>query len=112
LEVNRQFVGETAMIVNLNLSAETAKRLSDKAAREGQTLEGLLQDLAEHEASGNGSSTPEPQGNEERPWRGVFVLDYPRREIFRAEQEVNVNTLPPLPPEIVIDPRRLADDSE
>lgn len=101
------------MIVNLNLSAETAKRLSDKALREGQTLEGLLQDLAEHEASSNGgSATPEPQADEERPWRGVFVLDYPRQEIFRTEQEVNVNALPPLPPEIVIDPRRLADDSE
>jgi hypothetical protein len=69
--------------------------------------------LAEHEASSNGScATPEPEGGEEQPWRGVFVLDYPRREIFRAEQEVNVNALPPLPPEIVIDPRRLVDDSE
>jgi len=39
-------------------------------------------------------------------------FDYARREIFRAEQEVKVNALPSLPPEIVIDLRRLADDSE
>jgi hypothetical protein len=103
------------MIVNVHLSAETAKRLSNKAAREGQTLEGLLRDLAEQEAdtSTNGSSAAaEPEWDEERPWRGVFVLDYPRPEVFTAEQEVNVGALLPLPPEIVIDPRRLADDSE
>jgi hypothetical protein len=115
IEGNHGFVEKSAMIVNVSLSAEAVKRLSDKAAREGQTLEGLLQDLAEHEAeaSTNGSSAAsEPERDEKRPWRGVFVLDYPRREIFTAEQEVNVNALPSLPPEIVIDPRRLADDSE
>ena len=88
------------MIVNLKLSVETAKRLGDKAAREGQSLEGLLENLAEHEAevSGNGKSTDaESKEDEERPWRGVFVLDYPRQEIFTVEHEVNVSALPPLP---------------
>lgn len=103
------------MIVNLNLSAETAKRLSDKAARDGRTLEGFLRDLAEHEAdasaNGNGA-VRDSEAEEERPWRGVFALDYPQREIFKAEQEVITNALPPLPPQIMIDPRRLADDSE
>jgi hypothetical protein len=108
-------MGNTAMIVNVNLSAETAQRLSDKAAREGQTLEGLLHDLAEHETQvpGNGSSAErEPQADEERPWRGVFVLDYPRQEVFKAQRDINVSSLPSLPPEVVIDPRRLTDDSE
>ncbi len=88
------------MIVNLKLSVETDKRLGDKAAREGQSLEGLLENLAEHEAklSGNGkSASDEPQEDEGRPWRGVFVLEYPRQEIFSVEHEVNVNALPPLP---------------
>jgi hypothetical protein len=96
------------MIVNLNLSAETAKRLSDKAAQEGHTLEDLLQDLAEHEAnsSANGrSAVGNSLENEERPWRGVFVLDYPHPETVKIQQEVNINTLPALPAEIVIDPR-------
>jgi hypothetical protein len=85
------------MIVNLELSAETAKRLSDKAARDGQTLEGLLGSLAEHEAesSSNGQSAgAESPETEERPWRGVFVLDYARHELCTMAHEVNVNTLP------------------
>jgi hypothetical protein len=103
------------MIVNLELSAETAKRLSDKAAREGQTLEGLLGNLAEHEAelSGNGQSAgAESPDAEARPWRGVFVLDYARRELCTMAHEVNVNALPSLPAEVQIDARRMADESE
>jgi hypothetical protein len=103
------------MIVNLNISAETAKRLGNKAAQEGQSLEGFLENLAEHEAgaSNNGKSTePDTQDDEERPWRGVFVLDYPRQEIFAAQHDVNVNALPPLPVDVRIDARRMADESE
>jgi len=100
------------MIVMLNLSAETAKRLGDRAAREGKTLKVLLQDLAEQEASDSGGSCPKAQEDEERPWRGVFVLDYPQRELLTAEREVNVNALPSLPPEMLIDLERLADDSK
>jgi hypothetical protein len=103
------------MIVNLKLSAETTKRLSDKAFREGQTLEGLLENLAEQEAGApsNGKSADvDPPEDDERPWRGVFLLDYPRQEIFAAEHEVNVNALPPLPAEVRIDARRMADESE
>jgi len=103
------------MIVNLKLSVETVKRLGDKAAREGQTLEGLLQNLAEHEAGASRNAKPsdvEPEDDEDRPWRGLFVLDYPREEIFAVEHEVNVNALPPLPAEIRIDARRMADESE
>jgi len=103
------------MNVNLKLSVETAKRLSDKAIREGQTLEGFLENLAEHEAlvpsNGKSADADRPE-DEERPWRGVFVLDYPRQEIFAAEHEVNVNTLPSLPAEVRIDARRMADESE
>ena len=83
--------------------------------RKGQTLEALLENLAEDEAevSGNGKSTDaESKVNEERPWRGVFALDYPRQEIFTVEHEVNVNALPPLPAEVRIDARRMADESE
>lgn len=103
------------MDVNLKLSPEAAKRLSEKAAQEGQTLERLLENLAEHEAgvSSNGKSAEaESPENEERPWRGVFVLDYPRQNIFTVEHEVNVSALPPLPAEIRIDARRLADESQ
>ncbi|HWY85179.1 MAG TPA: hypothetical protein VNX28_00565 [Gemmataceae bacterium] len=103
------------MIVNLKLSVETVKRLGDKAVREGQTLEGLLQNLAEHEAGASSNAKPSdagPEDDEERPWRGLFVLDYPREEIFAVEHEVNVNALPPLPAEIRIDARRMADESE
>jgi hypothetical protein len=103
------------MIVNLQLSIETATRLGEKAARKGQTLETLLVNLADHEAEESSnvqSSDAEPHEVGERPWRGVFVLDYPRQEIFAVEREVNINALPPLPTEVQIDLRRLADESE
>jgi hypothetical protein len=104
-----------AIIVSVNLSTETARRLSERAAREGQTLEGLLHELAVQEAlgSGNGNrATDELQADDERPWRGILVLDYAPKQIFKTEREVNVCALPSLPPEVIIDPRRLTDDSE
>jgi hypothetical protein len=100
------------MIVNLKLSVEIVNRLSAKAAQAGQTLEGLLEHLAEQEAGlaskGQADAAQSP-GDEGRPWRGTFVLDYPRQDVFAITQEVNVNVLPPLPRDVRIDPRRLAD---
>jgi hypothetical protein len=42
----------------------------------------------------------------------VFVLDYPREELFRTEREVNVGQLPEPASAFVLDPRRLADADE
>jgi hypothetical protein len=104
---------EVKMIVHVNLPQETARRLTERAAREGQTLEVFLRRLAEYEAGTDGGSpTPEDEEDEGRPWRGVLALDYPREELFRTEREVDVNQLPDLPPTFVLDPRRLIDDDE
>jgi hypothetical protein len=103
------------MIVHINLPPETAQRLSERAAREGQTLEAFLRNLAEQEAearANGGSPRPEAEEDEGRPWRGVFVLEYPREELFRTERDLNVNRLPELPPAFVLDPRRLVDADE
>jgi hypothetical protein len=100
------------MMVHLTLPPETARRLSERAAREGQTLEAFLRNLAEQEAAApinGGPSVPEAEEDESRPWRGVFAPDYPREDLFRTAREVLVDRLPELPPAFVLDPRRLAD---
>ena len=91
------------MNVTVTLSSETAKRLSELATREGHTLESLLGNLAEHEAEScsiEDAPAEESITDEERPWRGVFILDYSQREIFRAKKVVKTKDLLSLPPEI------------
>ncbi len=101
------------MIVHVHLQPETARRLSERAAQEGQTLAAFLGNLAEQQAQANGGTpTPEVEETEGRPWRGVFVLNYPQQELFRTEREWTMSQLPSLPPEIVLDPRRLVDEDE
>jgi hypothetical protein len=85
------------MIVTLNLSPETAQRLREKAAQAGQSLEAFLQRLAESQSNGTSAGTPalpEPEDDDERPWRGVCVLPRPRRELFSQPAPWVVATLP------------------
>jgi hypothetical protein len=102
------------MIVHVNLPPELARRLSERAAREGQTLEAFLRTLAEQEAEAQSNGGPPiPEAEEDsRPWRGVFAPDYPREELFRTEREVNISQLPELPSAFISGMRRLADADE
>ncbi len=89
------------MIVRVHLQPETARRLSEQAVQAGQTLEAFLGNLAEQQAQTNrGTSTAEGEANQGRPWRGVFVLDYPVQELCRTEREWSLSHLPSLPPRV------------
>ena len=99
------------MIVSFDLPPETAQRLSERAAQEGQTLETFLRNLAKQQAQVHGG-TPDGEDDEIRPWRGVFVLDYPIQELCHTELALSTNLLPSLPPEVILNPRRLVDDDE
>jgi predicted transcriptional regulator len=64
------------MTVTIRLEPETERRLKEKAAARGQTLEAYLERLAEREASaGNGTAAPEESGADSsrddwnRQWR-------------------------------------------
>src|SRR4051812_26599565 len=48
-----------AMSVTLHLAAETERRLRERAAQKGQTLEAYLEQLADRDA-GDANGTPEP----------------------------------------------------
>ncbi len=73
------------MNVTLDLSPESARRLREKAAREGQTLEAFLGKLAEDLAGAEVKTAAlicDDEDEDERPWRGVCVLPRTRRPLF------------------------------
>jgi hypothetical protein len=85
--------------VTIQLPAETARRLQEKAEQDGQTLATYLQQLAEQAAgTGNGVHAVAPEADEDdltdRPWRGVFVPDRPRAVLFTQERSLRVEDLP------------------
>ena len=118
------------MNVSLSLTPEAEKRLSERAAQQGKSLQGFLQEIVEKEASvANGTQVTvaaqagtEPAGGpqaaadapdadeSETPWRGVFSLPRDRETLFTAEGEFRIADLPRREPQIAISPRWLDDD--
>jgi hypothetical protein len=84
------------MIVTLNLSPEATQQLLAKAAREGQTLEVFLGQLAEHEAAATAEDAGQVRDleDDDSPWRGVCVLRRPRRSLFPDSVTLSVDELP------------------
>jgi hypothetical protein len=56
------------MTVTLNLSPEIARRLQDKAAQSGQTLQAYLERLAEHDAGGSKGPAALPPDLADEEW--------------------------------------------
>ena len=113
------------MNVSLSLTPEAEKRLSERAAQQGKSLQGFLQEIVEKEASvANGAQEAgtEPTGGlrgipeaadadeSETPWRGVFAPPRDREILFTAEVEFRIADLPRREPQIAISPRWLDDD--
>jgi hypothetical protein len=118
------------MNVSLSLTPEAERRLSERAAQQGKSLQGFIQDLIEKEASAtNGSeaalaaqSAHAPDGglqakpdapdeyDDETPWRGVFAPVHERKPIFTTEMEFRISDLPRRKPHVTISPRWVDDD--
>lgn len=74
------------MTVELQLGPEVESRLRRKAAAGGQSLEAYLCAVVERESKTLGGDGPpatsSAENDEERPWRGVFILPRLRRALF------------------------------
>jgi hypothetical protein len=117
------------MNFSLSLTPEAEKRLSERAAQQGKSLQGFLQEIVEKEASvANGTevtaatqsgtqpgdgpqAAPDASDAEsEAPWRGVFAAPRDRETFFTAEVEFRIADLPRREPQVAISPRWLDDD--
>jgi hypothetical protein len=119
-----------AMNVSLSLTPEAEKRLAARAAQQGKSLQGLIQDIVEMEASagndtevtGAAQSTTQLVGelpsqqdvpddyDDETPWRGVFAPAHERKTIFTTEMQFRIADLPRRKPQVTISPRWVDDD--
>jgi len=73
------------MTVELCLGPEVERQLRRKAAAGGVTLEAYLRAVVERESQVSGDDAPSTTAagdDEDRPWRGVFILPRPRRAFF------------------------------
>src|SRR5713101_4638918 len=96
------------MNVCLSLTPDAEKRLAARAAQQGKSLQGLIQDIVEKEAATVGNSTEvteTPPSTTQRvgelplqqdvpddydgetPWRGVFAPAHQRKTIFTTEMQ-------------------------
>lgn len=116
------------MNVSLSLTPEAEKRLSERAAQQGKSLQGFLQEIVDKEASvangiqvtvaaqsepaGRSQAAPDAAdaGESETPWRGVFAPPRDRETLFTAEVAFRIADLPRREPQVAISPRWLDDD--
>ena len=120
-----------AMNVSLSLTPDAEKRLAARAAQQGKSLQGLIQDIVEKEAAsvGNGTEVTETaqsttqrvgelplqqdvpdDDDSETPWRGVFAPAHERKTIFTTEMQFRIADLPRREPQVTISPRWVDDD--
>jgi plasmid stability protein len=87
--------------ITIQLEPETERRLQEKAAQAGQSLEELVRQIA-REAAGtaNGiapnAAEEDDEGPGQRPWRGVLAL--PRERAVLFSEALSVDSLPKRPP--------------
>jgi hypothetical protein len=103
--------------ITIRLQPEIERRLKEKAKQDGETLESLLERLAEH-AAGNGNSPPAagPETDDEelaeRPWRGVFVPPRRRKVLFTHDLAFRPESLPKRQPSLNMSWHRAISDDE
>ena len=118
------------MSISLSLTPAAEKALAARAAQEGKTLQGYIQEIVEKEAlAGNGSevarAAPAPEqlagqteaqeeivdeDDDARPWRGVFARGRERKTLFTTEMQFRIADLPKREPHVAISPRWIDDD--
>jgi hypothetical protein len=118
------------MSISLSLTPAAEKVLAARAAQEGKTLQGYIQEMVEKEASTETDSeiartacTPEQiagqaqaekeivdEDDDARPWRGVFTPVRERKTLFTTELQFRLADLPKREPHVTISPRWIDDD--
>ncbi len=86
------------MNVQVHLAPEVERQLRRNASTEGLSLEVYLDAVVARTARnlpGTGAiESASGAGDEDRPWRGVFVRLRPRRSLFNAKPKLPVAELP------------------
>ena len=86
------------MTVELHLGPEVESRLRRKATAGGLSLEAYLCAVVEREShtlAGDGpSASASAEDDQDRPWRGVFILPRSRRALFAPTAESPALALP------------------
>jgi hypothetical protein len=104
------------MTVELQLGPEVESRLRRKAAAGGQSLEAYLCAVVERESTPLGGDSPpatsSAENDEERPWRGVFVLPRLRRALFSPTLAFSTLDLPRRRPSPNMNWHRVSADDE
>ena len=103
------------MTLTLQLPPQVERQLRSRASDRGLELSEYvveaLRGLAET-PSANGKQESDDEGLEPTPWRGVFADEPLREDLFPNGLPLETATRPNWQPEVVIDPSRIAVESE
>lgn len=102
------------MTVELSLGPEVERRLRCKAAAGGLTLEAYLRAVVERasQTPENADAATTADDEEDRPWRGVFILPWSRRAMFSPMLEGHALALPRREPVPNMNWHRVSADDE
>ena len=102
--------------VTLNLAPAVESEIRRKAAAGGLTLEAYLLLLVEREAQPSADGPPSELASAgkdgPRPWRGVFTLPRPRRDLFSKASRLPVEEFPRREPSANMNWHRIRDNDE
>jgi hypothetical protein len=104
------------MNVELHLAPEVESQLRHNASTEGVTLDAYLDAVVARAArvlpDAGTTESAGGAGDEDCPWRGVFVLPRPRRDLFNETPELPAAELPRRPPTFNMNWHRASIDDE